>query len=253
MRRLMLAIALITAPIANAQKTVIVTTHDYAFQMPDTLPAGLTTFRIRNEGKEPHEMVVIKIGDHESLGAPLSPDHVFGGPAASLPGADSSSATIMLEAGHYEVVCGVPTVDHIEHMKKGMMKLLVVVPSTATVALPVSDLTISLVDYDYHLSHPLTAGRHTLRVVNTASQDHMMMLVKFKPHQNADSLGKWDVTRKGPAPIEWSTGVSSLRAGGTAYVNANFPPGHYALMCFLDAPDGKDHFEHGMHKDIIVQ
>ncbi len=81
----------------------------------------------------------------------------------------------------------------------------------------------------------------------------MMMLVKFKPRQNTDSLFAWDRERKGPAPVEWSSGVSALRSRGTAYVNVDITPGRYALMCFLDAPDGKDHFAHGMHKEIIVQ
>ncbi|HZS59198.1 MAG TPA: hypothetical protein VFA43_08010 [Gemmatimonadaceae bacterium] len=242
MRHLFLAVALMTASVVSAQQTVTVVTHDYAFQMPDTLPGGLTTFRIRNEGKEPHEMILVKIGDHDSLGVALKPAGLLGGPAAEFPGMDQSNVTVDLEPGRYAVMCGVPSVDHVEHFKKGMMKLLVVTPP----------LTITLIDYDFQLSHPIAAGRHTVRVVNAASQAHMMMLVKLKPHHTTDSLGAWNVGRKGP-PIEWSSGVSALRAGGTAYVNVDFTPGRYALLCFLDAPDGKDHFAHGMRKEIIVQ
>lgn len=254
-----LFLLLVLASGVHAQRTVTVVTRDYAFQMPDTLPAGLTTFRIHNEGREPHEMVLVKLGATDSLGAllaPHAPDQfdrgLVGGPAADFPGTDQSNATVVLDAGRYAVVCGVPSVDHVPHLKKGMIRLLIVTPSTSTAAAPTSDLTITLVDYAFQLSRPIAAGRHMLRIVNPSSQAHMMMLIKFKPHQTTDSLLVWGRERKGPAPIEWSTGVSALRANGTAYVSADFTPGRYALLCFLDAPDGKEHFVHGMRQEITV-
>ncbi len=95
MRRFVLLIALINAPVVRAQQIVTVVTHDFAFQMPDTL----------------HEMVLVKIGDHDSLGVALESAGLFGGPAAEFPGTDQSNMTVDLEPGRYAVVCGVPSVD----------------------------------------------------------------------------------------------------------------------------------------------
>lgn len=259
MRRLSLLLVVVVAPAVKAQRTVTVITHDYAFEMPDTLPAGLTTFRIQNQGEEPHEMVLVKLGENESLADFLAPHPPgkfahgpVGGPAADFPRTDQSNATIVLEAGRYAVLCGVPTVDHVPHIKKGMIKLLTVTPGASPVSAPVSDVTITLVDYDFHLSQPLTAGKHTLRIVNASSQTHMMLLLKYKPNQTIDSLFAWNVTRARVAPVDWTSGVSALQAGGTAYVNVDMESGSYALLCFIDAPDGKDHFAHGMHKEITI-
>ena len=57
-RRLVLAgLAMIAAcsrqvPRADGPNVVTITTSEYAFGMPDTIPAGLTTFRLVNQGKE---------------------------------------------------------------------------------------------------------------------------------------------------------------------------------------------------------
>src|SRR5256884_1184321 len=42
------------APRAARPSLVTITATDYAFGVPDTIPAGLTTFRLVNQGKELH-------------------------------------------------------------------------------------------------------------------------------------------------------------------------------------------------------
>lgn len=37
---------------------VTITATDYAFSAPDTIPAGLTTFRMSNQGRELHQAVI---------------------------------------------------------------------------------------------------------------------------------------------------------------------------------------------------
>ena len=43
---------------APAAHVVTINATDYAFGTPDTIPAGLTTFRMVNAGREPHQAVV---------------------------------------------------------------------------------------------------------------------------------------------------------------------------------------------------
>jgi ABC-type uncharacterized transport system permease subunit len=40
---------------------VTVVAHEYAFTMADTVPAGLTTFRLDDEGKELHHITLVKL------------------------------------------------------------------------------------------------------------------------------------------------------------------------------------------------
>ena len=46
---------------ATPVRNVMVSTSDYAFQVPDTLPAGVTDFRMRNVGRVPHEVVLSRL------------------------------------------------------------------------------------------------------------------------------------------------------------------------------------------------
>src|SRR5918998_1361467 len=46
---------------AASPNVVTVIAREYAFQMPDTIPAGLTRFELKDEGKEPHHLMVWKL------------------------------------------------------------------------------------------------------------------------------------------------------------------------------------------------
>ena len=65
-RRLALAslalAAACTRPPAAGPNVVTITTTEYAFGMPDTLPAGLTAFRLVNQGKELHHASLVRLG-----------------------------------------------------------------------------------------------------------------------------------------------------------------------------------------------
>jgi hypothetical protein len=45
-------------------------------------------------------------------------------------------------------------------------------PDGATAAEPKSDITVTLSDFAFALSQPVTAGTHTIRVENTGPQLH---------------------------------------------------------------------------------
>ena len=72
-RRLVLAgLAMIAAcsrqvPRADGPNVVTITTSEYAFGMPDTIPAGLTTFRLVNRGKELHHASLVRLRDGKTV------------------------------------------------------------------------------------------------------------------------------------------------------------------------------------------
>ena len=257
------------APQPTGPSVVTITATDYAFGMPDTIPAGLTTFRLVNHGKELHHASLVRLGEGKSaadfqagLAAAMTshappPSWVTfaGGPNTVTPG-DSGTATQTLEPGSYLVVCWIPTADGTPHIMKGMLHPVVVsAAATPAAAAPPADLSIKLTDYDFELSQPLTAGKHVVRVQNTGAQAHEVVIAALAPGKTLRDFIAWEQGgEKGPLPTgRWLGGVSTLDAGGHAQFTTTFAPGSYLLLCFWpDAKDGKPHIMHGMAKQITV-
>jgi len=55
------------APQPAGPNVVTITAADYVFNVPDTIPAGLTTFRLVNQGKELHHASLIRLKDGKVL------------------------------------------------------------------------------------------------------------------------------------------------------------------------------------------
>lgn len=117
---------------------VDVTAVDYAFEgVPESLPAGITTFGFSNEGKELHEMIMVRYKDPSltldellAVSDPQGQDLVdFLGASFGPPGA-SDVESKELTPGKYALLCFVPvgstspkaarTADGPPHVKRGM-------------------------------------------------------------------------------------------------------------------------------------
>jgi hypothetical protein len=253
-----------SAPTAAAAPQVAAyTATDYAFDGPSETPAGPTRFTLTNRGKEPHHLVVIRIEEgrtFDSLLAALKhPDkpprwaHPIGGPNGVSPALEAN-AEITLTPGNYAIVCFVPSTDGVPHLAKGMVRPLTVTPSERQAAASSPDLTMDLVDYDFKLSAPLTAGTRTVRVANKASQLHEVVVVRLEPGKTMKDMFAWEMSgRKGAAPGRYVGGMSPIAPGDTADFTMPFETGQYALICFVsDAKDGKLHAMHGMLKTLTV-
>lgn len=55
------------APAEATATEVRVVAHDYAFTLPDTLRAGRTQFRLATDGKQLHELVIVRLKPGVSL------------------------------------------------------------------------------------------------------------------------------------------------------------------------------------------
>lgn len=252
-----------TTAIAGANVVEIKAT-EFAFDAPDTIRAGLTTFRFIDTGKQLHHAQLVRLNDGKTMadlesamkkGGPVPGWMVFaGGPNAPRPGGGVAEATEELEPGNYAIICVIPGPDHVPHIMKGMAHPLTVTPAVGPVAAePKADLVVHMDEYDYKLSAPITAGEHRLRVENDGMQPHELELVRLADGKTVVDLEKWIDSQQGPPPGEPLGGVATLAPGGDAYFSADFTPGRYALICFVpDAGDGKPHFLHGMTKEITV-
>lgn len=249
---------------AAAPAVVNITARDFAFEAPATVPAGLTTFRLVNQGKEMHHAQLVRLEDGHTAqdlsqaaaqggehGALPSWAHFVGGPNAPSP-AGYTEATVDLKPGNYALLCFIPSADGVPHLMKGMVMPVTVTPAQSQATLPVADMRIILTDYAYEMPD-VTAGRHVIRVENAAVQPHEMVLMRLAPGKTAQDVLAWLQTQAGPPPAELMGGTSFLSQGESNQITVDFTAGEYALLCFVpDHKDGKPHVAHGMVRQFTV-
>lgn len=262
----LLAFAACTAkpPAASPPPVVTVTAVNYAFNAPDTIAAGVTTFKLLNKGTELHHLQLIKLNDGKTLADLLAaiakpgpfPDWAtfVGGPNAIIPG-DSTETTLALAPGHYAMICLVPAPDGVPHVLKGMHRALEVVPGQNNATLPAADVTVGLVEYGFQISPALTAGTHTIRFVNKGTQPHEAVLARLAPGKTAQDVSDWvNGGMKGPPPGQPIGGTSGISPGDSTTFTVNLTPGNYGFLCFFpDQKDGKPHDLHGMIQQFAIQ
>jgi hypothetical protein len=148
----------------------------------------------------------------------------------------------------------IPSADGQPHVAKGMSKELIVVPGETAPSAPAAAFTITLSDYDFTASAPLTAGRHVVKIENTAAQPHELVVVRLEPGKTVQEMAEWAEKMQGPPPgTPLGSGVSPLSPGQVNYVTMELTSGEYGFICFLPAPDGRIHVAHGMLKQFTVQ
>lgn len=254
---------------ADAQKrpkmnTVTITAHDFRFTAPRRIPAGLTRFRLINEGATLHHAQILKftgtrrVKDYIAALKPNAPPPAWasevGGPNAVGP--KSESAVIQsLAPGNYAILCFVDTPDHVPHIMKGMYQDLTVTGSGAnSSAVPEGDISVSLVDYNFVWSGPITAGLQRVTVTTDAPQPHELTVLRLNSGKSASDVMAWLEKMDGPPPAKAIGGVAGLVKGKPVSVGLVFTPADYMFICFVpDAKDGKPHFMHGMVQTVTVK
>jgi hypothetical protein len=243
--------------------TVTITARDYTLDSPDTLPEGAVTLRLVNQGKEFHHIWIARLEGGRTVDDVLAalkthgplPEWVkdAGGPNAPRPEGGENSATGTLVPGNYIVACLIPSADGIPHLMKGMVRPLTVVKTGRPAPAPKGDVIMTLRDYSFFFSRPLTAGTHVIEVRNEGTQWHEFELVQLAPGKTPHDVIAFIEHGLGSPPGLPIGGVSPLMPGGVSWFHADLQPGRYALICFLpDRKDGKQHFDHGMLQEIEV-
>ena len=245
---------------------IIVTAVDYAFTAPDSISAGLEMFHLANKGPSIHHLQIVELLEGKTVsdlmdalknpGPPPAWIRYVGGPNAVAPiPTDTSVAWLTLTAGNYALLCFIPDSAGVMHVAHGMVRPLTVTASAATPAPePQADVVIHLKDYAFEITGNLTAGQHTVRVVNDGPQVHEMLIAQLAPRKKAQDLVTWSAAgMHGTPPARPLGGSTGLAPGGHVVISLNLTPGNYGLWCFFpDAKDGKGHVAHGMIKDLTV-
>lgn len=269
-----MAIALIVAQSSTAfaadppagPAAVTYTARDYEFDGPGKIAGGWTAVTILNRGEDLHQIQFLKLPEGRTAAdfrAEITADPTRlpqwaqrrSGPNSVVPG-EQALAVVYLEPGEYVFVCGIPDRHGIPHVVHGMLKPLHVAAAPPRPAkAPPADQTITLADFSFALSRPMTAGARTIRVVNKGGQAHEVVLVHLAPGASVETF--LDAFRPGVAfspagkPIG---GLVGLDPGREGFFRAEFSPGRYGLICFLpDLTTRAPHFMRGMLMDFDVR
>lgn len=249
-------------PAAKPHVLTIVAT-EYRFEAPSTVPAGMTTVRLLNHGKEAHmagfellqqgktaQDLEAAIKEYRPLRGLVSAQ---GGAAA--PAGGEATLTMDLRPGNYVIICAVPDSAGVPHFAKGMLRAITVTPSTGpTAAMPSADLIMGLREYGFVLSGPVTRGHHVIMVSNDGTQLHEAGLFRLQPGQTMQEfLASID---KGPTALvnAMVTAVTAMVPGRRVELTVDFAPGRYVLLCLVpDAKDHRPHYKHGMVREVVVR
>lgn len=241
------------------EQLLLVRANEFRYDAVDSVRAGRVRVRLQNDGMMPHHLQLLRLEPGHTKAEVLAraekdelliPGIRFVGGPAIPPSNGTSEVLLTLEPGHYLMVCYMPS-GQARHLTMGMVRDLVVAPSSGAVPAPVrEDVRIGLTSYRFELSAPLAAGRRIVRIENLVDEPHEVDIVRLLPGRSATDLELWLAAPKGPPPFEAVGGSMVLDRGEVAYATLDLASGLHALICFV--PDSKDHRSHAAHGMVQV-
>ncbi|MEP6765685.1 MAG: hypothetical protein ABJB66_15325 [Gemmatimonadaceae bacterium] len=258
------------SPTANGSNVVEITGLDYAFQMPDSLPPGRTSFRFVNKGKVDHEFNIVLLKTATTLrqfvdtaNADKTVRNLIDGSVGVLfakPGtAGTSTLSVDLLPGRtYAIQCiNKDKEDAPSHRQLGMFKSLAVKNETSAASAPIVIDTIFGMDYAFKMPSTFAAGMHHLAFVNSGKQRHEIDVALLKAGVTTKRVMEVGSTGADvDSLIEESHGILWAYDGTASLgsLDINFLPGReYTVVCtFMDTPKSRPHFALGMFNSIQI-
>ena len=266
MRILMLALSLAAATNAAVPPEVEVVGMDYAFTIPSELPAGRTSFRFRNTGKQRHELniALLKPGvtvqqfmTAANAGKPVA-DLVDGsvGVLFARPGTRSSAglSTDLIAGRTYVVRCIIKdSASAPRHEAIGMYSALRITATKAAAPLPTIAVdTVVGTDYAFHYPRTLAPGPHRFAFTNLGEQRHEVAIRLMAPGATLDQIVKADAAGEAVGRFFDRESFGLLIAPGgkkpVGLLDVDLLPGRdYFIECRLaDSDTAKPHYMLGM-------
>ena len=236
---------------------VDVVARDFFLQAPDTIPAGLTTLRLRVPQGD-HMAILVRLDSGYTAldllrarrqGHPRTVwMHFIGGPGFPAPDG-TANATMILAPGHYVLMCDVASPDGVRHFEKGMFHALVVRGRTSgphvVASLPRPDAVVKMRDRRFIFSGPIRAGVRVLRVTNEGNVMHEFRMVRVLPGHTGRESMTWTPASKTPRPDEDVTALVGIMPGGELTTTVALTHGEYVVLCVPQ-------LEHGMIQILRV-
>ncbi|MBC7897806.1 MAG: hypothetical protein H7066_20470 [Cytophagaceae bacterium] len=255
-----------------AERVLEVIGMEYAFQVPDSVDAGRTVVRLRNDGKVLHEMIVMKLQrgstvkdliDAQAAALTVRPFIEGGNAVLFAPPAKTGDGELVVnfEPGRdYVLWCnftdgeGKP-----QHATLGMFKRIHVRDaSPASAALGAQVVNVDAGDYAFRLPDTLPAGLTEFRMQNTGAQRHEISFARIKRGATASFFMSEYLQKRNIDSLYDNDGaILTAYAGDTNRfaMRAQLESGRsYILLCeFQDTPDSPVHATLGMFKEIVVR
>ena len=242
---------------------VVATDHHFDLSA-DTVAEGAVPIELTNEGESPHQVLVVRLDDGQTMDDYLAAFEAGEGTANELvtnaggvnvvdPGG-SGVGYADLAPGHYLVLCFIPGEDGAAHLQHGMIEELTVVADDMVPRpdAPVGD--ISLVDFGFGLPDAGLSASGTYRVTNEGPSDHEMAIMRINDDKDfGDVVGYLQSGFQGEPPVSFRGGAGGIEPGHDGYIDLDLPAGDYVAMCFLeDEATGKRHAELGMVASFTI-
>lgn len=178
---------------------VNVIAEDYAFQAPDEIPSGWSTFQLSNEGEETHFVFLTRLPDGKTFDhymgevASVFNDALYGlksgkfskeeataklaqnipnwfysavrmGGLGLLESGSKGQVTLKLDPGNYFMECYLKTADGEFHAMEGMARPLTVTDESTGAKPPEADFEMTLSNDGIDIPDDLTTGQHTIAI-----------------------------------------------------------------------------------------
>lgn len=215
----------------TAPRVVEMTASDYALQMPDSISAGWTTFRMKNRGEEhhlftflelpggvsyedfrrdvvvPYDSIWAQVVDGQINGEeareklrPLLPDWYPsdlvqpGGVSLTAPGR-TAETTMRMEPGTYVLECYAKTVERQYHALLGMVRPLTVYKSSSETGPPEADQALTVSNLDIEGVKSVPAGERTFAIRFEKDPEDLpyqhLHLARLGEETTSDEVAQW--------------------------------------------------------------
>jgi len=250
-----------------ASRTISIEASEYAFNAPESLPAGRVTLELSNHGQEVHHAQLLRLNDGVTFGdftaalqqegeGALRLTTLEGGPGAIDPHG-TSQVTLDLKPGTYALACFIVGSDGVPHLAKGMLKPVQVTQAASVPAgepAPAVQGTFNMRDFGFDMPDVLAAGTATYKVTNAGPQPHELNVLKLAPGKVAQDVLAWENAPSGPPPFEAIGGINGLSPNAAGYMTLDLQPGSYVAICHIPDPaSGLPHAHLGMLKAFTVR
>ncbi|MEE8046880.1 MAG: hypothetical protein V3T49_08570 [Dehalococcoidia bacterium] len=243
---------------------VVFTLTDRSIEGPSSIPAGLTTIRLQNDGSQRHSLTIMRANADRSAReleiATNSRSFVTAwaptlGSVAAEPG-ESNEFTVRLIPGDHGAADWITDSSNIPWTAYGLYLGFTVIHSGSDeIEWPDDTIEIGLEDFRFTGLADLKAGENKLLLKNSSpDQFHELLLFPLDEGQSAVEMFKefrYSANNNLPQPL----GIGFIGPGQTVLYSLNLPAGEYAVSDLLPSEismSGKPHVNMGMLEQITI-
>jgi hypothetical protein len=259
-------------PEAMTALAITITAHEFMFEGPSEIEAGLVTVILDNQGEFRHHAAIFQLNEGvttEQFVAGLETGEAFGmgtavGGPGTVRGGNTSQVILRLAAADYVGLCFVTGGDGIPHYAKGMVFPFTVAGEDAGEPDPEAAAEIVLDEYSVQMPTTFSAGKQVWKVSNVGEELHQV-LVQQPPEGStaADYIAVLTAppaptATAGPTPTPPATppapaprptdlgGIMAMAGGRGGWAVLDLAPGEYVAVCFIRDANGVTHAAMGM-------